>query len=255
MVDEKKIKRFVNSVMLRIAADRETKKRMEKDIVSVVRNKTFDSGTSDLAKILGSPAEFARNYLDEVRNAYPKARYVGGSGLRMRSGFEFTSKTAFKGIPLVQINTKPFGIAKGVIAIGNVAVGVIAIGGISIGVVSAGGISLALSLAMGGIATSLWVAVGGLAVALYTAIGGLAIAYDIAIGGAAMANNYSLGGFASARVAVGGEARGFIAIYQQKGIGEHLLRLPATGHQIVGFIVSKTGDISGVFEWIIRLLF
>jgi hypothetical protein len=36
-----------------------------------------------------------------------------------------------------------------------------------------------------------------------------------------------------------------IAIYYQKGFGDYLLKLPATAHQIVGFITTKTGGIRG----------
>ncbi len=258
MIDEKKIKAYGRAVMMRILADRETKKRMEREVLAMVRDRVFDSGRNDPYEFLGDPSVFAREYLDEMRTIYPKARYIGGGGGRTTGrsyGYEYTSKTTVMGIPLVHINTRPLGLAKGIIAIGSVAVGVISLGGISLGVISLGGISLALSLSLGGVSASLWVAFGGLAVALYMAVGGLAIAYDIAIGGAALAKNYALGGFASARVAIGGEARGIIAVYYQKGLGDYLLRLPATAHQIVGFITSKTEGISGLFEWIIRLLF
>ncbi|HPM95968.1 MAG TPA: hypothetical protein PLM80_10440, partial [Mesotoga sp.] len=136
MIDEKKIKAYGRAVMMRILADRETKKRMEREVLSMVRDRVFDSGRNDPYEVLGDPSVFAREYLDEMRTIYPKARYIGGGGGRTTGrsyGYEYTSKTTVMGIPLVHINTRPLGLAKGIIAIGSVAVGVISLGGISLG--------------------------------------------------------------------------------------------------------------------------
>ena len=93
-------------------------------------------------------------------------------------GFEYMSPARLFGLPLLHIAMGPQenqgkGVAKGIIAVGDVAFGVVfAMGGIAVGGISAGGVSVGL-LAVGGAAFG-GVTVGGLAVGLL-AFGGLAI--------------------------------------------------------------------------------
>ena len=107
------------------------------------------------------------------------------------AGYEYRSETRIAGLPLVHIaqgidpETGRPRVARGVIAIGNIALGVFSIGGISAGVFSLGGVSLGL-LAFGGVAMG-GVAAGGLAVATFLALGGAAISLEYAIGGLAVA--------------------------------------------------------------------
>ncbi|HEY7699827.1 MAG TPA: hypothetical protein VIE88_15500 [Vicinamibacteria bacterium] len=114
-----------------------------------------------------------------------------------RSSFELL------GLPFVHVATGRVedgvwkrGIARGWIAIGDVAFGVlfsvggIAFGGVAIGGIALGGIPLA-GLALGGYA------IGGLALG-YFALGGLAIGFQGAVGGAAIAKEFAIGGLAIA---------------------------------------------------------
>ena len=55
-------------------------------------------------------------------------------------------------------------VARGIIAIGNIAVGVVAIAGLSCGLVTLGGASIGLLFAVGGAAFGFGISVGGLAV-------------------------------------------------------------------------------------------
>jgi hypothetical protein len=105
-------------------------------------------------------------------------------------GYEYKSSTTIGGWPLIHVcagidpvTMRPR-IARGVVAIGNVAVGVLAIGGLACGVFSLGGASIGLLLAVGGAALALGVSVGGLAVGSIV-IGGAAVGSAYAIGGAA----------------------------------------------------------------------
>lgn len=75
-------------------------------------------------------------------------------------------------------------VAKGIIAIGNIAVGVVSVGGLAVGLFSIGGLSVGLIFALGGAALGLGVSFGGLAVGSF-AMGGAAIGLKYAIGGAA----------------------------------------------------------------------
>jgi len=107
-------------------------------------------------------------------------------------GFEYRSAASIGEWPLVHIcvgmdpATMRPKVAKGVIAIGNIAVGVVAIAGISLGLVTVGGLSLGILGALGGAAVGLGLSMGGLAVGSI-AVGGVAIGFVYAIGGVAFA--------------------------------------------------------------------
>ena len=117
---------------------------------------------------------------------------------------DYRSKLCLFGLPLVTVRVGPQpdgalrGIARGWIALGDVAIGVlfgaggaavgaIAIGGVSLGLLSVGGLAIGL-LAFGGGALGIWAA-GGAAVAVQAALGGLAVAMDYALGGLAIAEH------------------------------------------------------------------
>ncbi len=104
--------------------------------------------------------------------------------------FEWKTKASILGWPLIHVamgqNERGLPIvAKGVIAVGNIAVGAIALGGVSLGLISLGGVALGLLFALGGLA------VGGVA------LGGGSVG-GVAIGGGA-AGYYALGGGAYGR--------------------------------------------------------
>ena len=124
------------------------------------------------------------------------------SYIKKRDCYEYKSKAALFGLPLVHVKLSKAGklaVAKGVIAIGNVAFGIISIGGICGGLISLGGISLGL-FAIGGLAVG-GLAGGGVAMGLF-AIGGVALGIH-AVGGVAVARELAVGGVASGRVGVG----------------------------------------------------
>lgn len=100
------------------------------------------------------------------------------------------------------------GIARGWIAIGDVAFGVVAIGGVGVGVISVGGVAVG-ALALGGGAVGV-ISLGGLAIG-FVALGGAALAWKAAIGGLAIARDVALGGEAHARHANDAVARAFIS--------------------------------------------
>ena len=114
-------------------------------------------------------------------------------------GYEYKSKQTLFGMPLVHIAqgrdpaTGRPRVARGFLAIGDIAIGVFAFGGIALGGVAFGGVSIAV-LALGGLAAGLVFGAGGLATG-YLAIGGLAIGY------------YAVGGLALGFHAMGGNAQ------------------------------------------------
>jgi hypothetical protein len=113
----------------------------------------------------------------------------------------YKSSIRLLGMPLVHVAIGPpegssgvRGIAKGWIAIGDIAFGVVfALGGLAVGGLSLGGLSVGV-LAFAGLSVGIW-SVGGLALGVF-ALGGGAIAVWAANGGLAVASEYSLGGLA-----------------------------------------------------------
>ena len=107
-------------------------------------------------------------------------------------GFEYRSAAAIGSWPLIHIcagmdpATMRPRVAKGIIAVGNMAIGAVAIGGLACGLVTLGGASIGLVFALGGAALGLGVSVGGFAVGA-VAIGGAAVGFVYAIGGGALA--------------------------------------------------------------------
>jgi transcriptional regulator with XRE-family HTH domain len=162
--------------------------------------------------------------------------------LRRQGPYEYVSKTRVWGLPLVHVKFSRFsrtpGIAKGIIAIGDVALGVVSIGGFALGLLSLGGISLGLLLSLGGLALGAF-ALGGVAIGLI-AFGGAAVGV-YAFGGAAIASELAVGGAAVGRVAVGSAPQGDYTLIADE----------ASREQIVQFIMQH---VPGFPESLARLL-
>jgi predicted Ser/Thr protein kinase len=128
---------------------------------------------------------------------------------RRLQGCDYRSKTEVFGWPLLHVatgidpKTGRKRVAKGIIAIGDVAMGGIAIGGAAIGVFASGGAAV-------GIFTF-----GGAAVGLLVAIGGAASGLGFSCGGAAI-GTIAMGGLAVGYFAYGGTA---IAVHGLSGLG------------------------------------
>jgi ribosomal protein L37E len=133
--------------------------------------------------------------------------------------YEYRSRARFFGLPLVHVVwgyginplTGRLRVAKGIIAVGNVAIGVVAVGGVALGGVAVGGVALGLA-ALGGCAIGVLLALGGMAIGL-VAIGGGAVGY------------YALGGGAWGAHALGGnvqdpEAVAFFKRYLGSWVGD-----------------------------------
>jgi len=107
-------------------------------------------------------------------------------------GFEYRSRASIGGWPLIHIAagvdpaTMRPRVARGIVAIGNLAVGGVAIAGLACGLVTVGGLSVGLVFALGGAALGLGLSIGGVAVGSI-AVGGAAIGFVYAVGGAAFA--------------------------------------------------------------------
>lgn len=132
--------------------------------------------------------------------------------------YEYKSKRAFRGIPLVHINIgRGLYKAKGIIAIGTISRGIISLGVISLGILSFGALSigflsfgaatLGILLSIGSISIGT-ISIGGFAVGIF-AIGGCSIGI-YSIGGCAIASKIAAGGYANAQIALGDNTTGQI---------------------------------------------
>jgi hypothetical protein len=121
----------------------------------------------------------------------------------------YQSRLRLLGLPLVDIASGGRRVARGWIAIGDVAFGVVlSIGGVAAGGAALGGLALGV-LPVGGLAVGLF-ALGGGAIGL-DACGGAAIGWHAAFGGLAVARDWALGGAAVAREANSPAAELFFA--------------------------------------------
>jgi serine/threonine protein kinase len=141
----------------------------------------------------GSPTNARARGPHEFRGFVLRVHAVGRHGTR-----EYRSDQTLLGWPLVHINMGPRvrtgarSVAKGWIAIGDIAIGAVAIGGMAMGGIAVGGLTLGL-VACSGLAAGVF-ALGGLA-AGFSAIGGVALGY------------YALGGYALGAHVITGIAR------------------------------------------------
>ena len=125
------------------------------------------------------------------------------------SDFEYKSKRTLFGLPLVHINGKWGGTAKGVVAVGFKACGVVSVGFLSMGVLSAGCLSLG-AVSLGALALGV-LTLGAVSVGLLLALGAVAAGF-VAYGAAAF-GGFAAGAFACAKyVAVGDHACALIPI-------------------------------------------
>jgi hypothetical protein len=99
--------------------------------------------------------------------------------VRRRRPWEYRSGLAPGGLPWVHVciggpteGGYRLGVARGVIALGDVAIGVVALGGVAVGLVAIGGVALGHA-ALAGVSVGLF-ALGGLAIGV-TALGAVAV--------------------------------------------------------------------------------
>lgn len=125
------------------------------------------------------------------------------------SDFEYKSERTLFGLPLVHINGKWGGTAKGIVAVGCKARGLVAVGFLSMGVLSAGCLSLG-AVSLGALALGV-LTLGAVSVGLLLALGAVAAGF-VAYGAAAF-GGFAAGAFACAKyVAVGDHACALIPI-------------------------------------------
>ncbi len=186
--------------------------------ISDVQSDLFriSKGEIPVAKDYAKASDSQRHQGATKRYRHPQARAFSRRRGHYLVSREWKSRAKIFGLPVMHV---AFGIdpatgkrmvAKGIIAIGNVAYGGIAIGGIACGIFALGGCAFGIT-AIGGVAMGLLLALGGAAVG-GTALGGASVGV-LAVGGAAIGI-----------VAIGGGALGAITYGKvRNGMGQSLL--------------------------------
>lgn len=226
---------YIDKVIGSIGVTGKREKQIREDLISALIEKQESIGESDPYSLLGNPEDVAEEFRE---NLELKSRGVHYNGVRYP--FEYISKTKVFGIPLVHVNTNPFGVAKGVFAAGITSIGVFSFGAISIGVLSFGAIALGILVAMGGVALS------GI-----LSMGGAAISYTASLGGLAIAKYISIGGYASADISIGGVCNGIVAVFNQHGTGQYMFKAPANPDEVVVAIKKVKPHM---WKWVIELI-
>jgi hypothetical protein len=202
---------FIKEVVNHIVAEDRIKERISKDLYLHIQEASQQEDINTVLRKMGTPEAVAKEFMDTIYEDKSEVieklieEKVKNDSLK-NEYYEYKSKITILDLPLVHIKFRRrymgmgFGrpaLAKGIIAMGDMAIGVISVGGVAIGGLSFGGVCLG-AVAFGG------AAIGGLA------MGGFALGV-LAIGGFA-AGLYSIGGFALGDIAFGGFAKGNVAI-------------------------------------------
>lgn len=212
---------YIEEILDSIGVNGKKRKLIREDLYVSLMEKQEITGESDPYILLGDPEEIAEEFRENLEISH-NPRYFLGNRHGYRRGYEYVSKVKVFGIPLVHVNTKPLGIAKGIFACGSIAVGLFSFGVISIGAIGFGAISLAIAMAIGGVAFS------GL-----LSLGGVAVSYAISLGGAAIAKYIAIGGYARADIAIGGVAKGIVAVFNQHGTGQYMFKAPVNPDEVI----------------------
>lgn len=229
---------YIDVIVDSIGVSGEKRKQIREDLYASLMEKQEITGQSDPYVLLGDPREIAEEFRE---NLEIKNNPIGTWGYRYGYGYEYISKKKLFGIPLVHVNTKPFGIAKGIFSFGNISIGIFSFGAISIGAFSFGALSLALLAAFGGVALS-----GMLS------FGGIALSYMASLGGVAIAKYFAFGGYASGNIAIGGVTKGIVSVFNQHGTGQYMFKMPVNPDEVIEAIIQVYPNIKGFLLGLIR---
>lgn len=214
---------YIDEIVDSIGVSGKKRRVIREDLYASLMEKQQVTGESDPYILLGDPEEIAEEFRENLEISSP--RYYWRYRHSHRRGYEYVSSTKVFGVPLVHVNTKPMGIAKGIFSCGSIAVGLVSFGVISIGAIGFGAISLAIAMAIGGVAFS------GL-----LSLGGVAVSYAISLGGASIAKYIAIGGYARADIAIGGVAKGIVAVFNQHGTGQYMFNKPVDPAEVISAI-------------------
>lgn len=255
-MSQKNYKKYANKVTSYLSVTHQYKKRIYEDIIDQLNEYGDDA---DPETVMGHPCQVATEFQENIEEQY----FVKPNKQSYRYSKLYRSDREFMGLPFVSVNLGTMGMAKGIIAIGDVAVGVVAVGGFSLGIVSFGGMGMGLFV-FGGLALAGLLGIGGVAIAGGVAMGGAAVAYHLAMGGSAVAHTLAVGGAAqSSLIAIGDDTKGLLNFYhthyQYQGVKPllaqsiNLVDLASIGDKIQSLAPSVPKWAIKLTEWIISI--
>jgi serine/threonine protein kinase len=184
------------------------------------RYATAEAFHQDLQALLeGHPTRAWKTHGGAWRRLWTELRW-------MSSGhpYELKSSTTFLGLPLVHIYSgrrnpgQKWRVARGWLAVGDIAFGAVCSGIFSCGLLSFGAFATGL-MAWGAVGAGLLLGCGGVAFGGLIAMGGLSVAAFLAFGG--MAFGYgAVGGYARGTFVMGGNAKGEHVMDEHSPLGE-----------------------------------
>lgn len=246
---------YVEAVLENIAADENMKKRIEKDLLSHINEACGEADLDTIIRKMGVPKDVAKEFMDNIYEDKEDVmeRLIQEQTINnklQKDFYEYKSEATLFGLPLIHIklnrHNSRMGVAKGILAIGNISVGVLSIGGVAAGGICIGGVGVGL-VSLGGLALGALAAVGGVAIGSI-ALGGCAIGLA-AIGGAAY-GKIAFGGFAKGVVAIGGKAIGDYAISGTEVAKGQFVLGEVSKKEIADLIRAAYPNIS---NWVIKL--
>jgi hypothetical protein len=197
-----KIDSYINTIIENMVIDDGLKERVAQDLHTHINEASQEQSVDEILGKIGSPEEVAREFMETIyEDKNEVIERLIQERLKLKQLFkdafyEFKTKTKLFGLPLIHIKVRKirgygnkYGIAKGIIAIGDYASGVIAIGGFCYGVICIGGYCLGI-IPIGGLCAGL-ISLGGFSLGL-ASFGGFA------------AGIWSLGGFSAGIYTLGG---------------------------------------------------
>lgn len=241
---------YIDKVIERIGVAGKKARQIREDLYISLMEKEKSTGNTSPYDLMGDPEDVAEEFIENMDikdNRSNNNYFYYGKAFN----YEYISKKKIFGVPLVHINCKPFGVAKGIIAIGFMSIGVLSIGCISLGIIGLGAVALSLLFSAGGIGASLGIACGGVAISGLASFGGVAISGCISFGGAAVSKYLSCGGYARADIAIGGVAKGIVTVYRQSGSGRYTFKIPVKIDEVVSTIKTVKPGIS---QWMLNLI-
>ncbi|MCT4541973.1 MAG: hypothetical protein N4A63_00350 [Vallitalea sp.] len=252
----KEHEKYVKKVVTMIDCSNKYKNRIKRDLHIMLQEKSIELNESDPYILLGEPYQLAEEFAENIDAGVINQYIVKKSRFNIelknnRSTYEYKSKRTIMGIPLVHINQKPFGVAKGFIALGTVSVGFFSLGCISVGVFSMGAISFAILFGFGGVTLSLIAGFGGVAIAGLFAVGGVAVSNFISIGGAAIAKEFAAGGYAKAKIAIGNEINAKVGFYKETGQGDFVKKIINDSTGMKDYIFNKVPNLNSFLRGVI----
>ncbi|MBC7238356.1 MAG: hypothetical protein H5T69_21150, partial [Chloroflexi bacterium] len=180
MNEDRRVKRYIDGVLRHLYLKNEYRRRVADDLHAHIDEAARTKPVDEVLKEMGHPRKIAGEIMETYEGDYEKMGFLNAIAYARRvRDFEVKSATQVGGWPLVHIATgyNDAGqrrIAKGIIAVGDIAVGVVAMGAISTGVIALGALAAGV-IAFGALAAGLLVALGAGAASLAASMGVVAV--------------------------------------------------------------------------------